>query len=180
MATPVAATGEVCPEAPGFWQVISRVADDSFLGNALNAVDAKNRVSVPAGFRDVLALRSDARSLIVAPAERADCLVGYDRSYPAKVLAQLESRFAGDYSDARDDQFRAAFGSSEAVPIDENGRIILSPNMKDIGEIDRLALFWGMADRFEIWNPLRFIERPGLDPRLVRIVCRQLDARGAA
>lgn len=156
------------------------MTDDTFLGNALNAVDAKNRVSVPAAFRDVLALRSDAKSLIIAPAERADCLVGYDRAYPAKALAQLESRFAGDFSDARDDHFRAAFGSSESVPIDDNGRIILSPNMKDIGEIDKLALFWGMADRFEIWNPHRFVERPGLDPRLVRIVHLQLKARGLA
>jgi MraZ protein len=157
-----------------------RVTDDSFLGNALNGIDAKNRVSIPAGFRDVIAVRSEARTVILAPAERADCLVGYDPGYPAKARAELEARFAGDYSDARDDRFRATFGAAEKAPIDDNGRIILSQTMKDAAEIDRVALFWGMGDFFEVWNPHRFVERPNLDPRIVRMVRRLLDARGAA
>ncbi|MBV8970835.1 MAG: hypothetical protein JO290_00930 [Sphingomonadaceae bacterium] len=154
--------------------------DESFLGNALNAIDAKGRVSVPSGFREVLATRGDGRSVILAPAERADCLVGYDPGYPAKARAELEARFAGEFSPERDDRFRATFGSAEKAPIDDNGRIILSATMKDIGEIDRLALFWGMGDYFEVWNPQRFVERPGLDPRAIRIARRLLDARGAA
>lgn len=156
------------------------MTDESFIGNALNAVDAKSRLSVPSSFRDVIAARSEARSAILAPAERADCLVGFDQGYPAKAKAELEARFAGEFSDARDDRFRATFGSAEKFPIDDNGRIILSPAMKDAGEIDRLALFWGMGDYFEIWNPHRFIERAGLDPRIVRMVRRLLDARGEA
>ena len=159
---------------------VNFVVDESFIGNALNAIDAKNRLSVPASFRDVIATRSDTRAAILAPAERADCLVGFDQGYPAKVKAELEARFAGDFSDARDDRFRATFGSAEKVPIDDNGRIILSTAMKDAGEIDRLALFWGMGDYFEIWNPHRFVERPGLDPRVVRMVRRLLDGRGEA
>lgn len=156
------------------------MTDESFIGNALNAVDAKNRVSVPSSFRDVIAARSDARSAILAPAERADCLVGFDQGYTAKAKAELEARFAGEFSDARDDRFRATFGSAEKFPIDDNGRIILSPAMKDAGEIDRLALFWGMGDYFEVWNPHRFVERVGIDPRVVRMVRRLLDARGEA
>lgn len=156
------------------------MVDESFLGNALNAIDAKQRVSVPSGFRDVIAARSEARAVVLGPAERADCLVGYDHGYPAKARAELEARFAGEYSEARDDRFRATFGSAEKFPIDDTGRIILSAAMKDAGEIDRLALFWGMGDYFEIWNPHRFVARPGLDPRIVRMVRRLLDARGEA
>ncbi len=156
------------------------MTDESFLGNALNGIDAKGRLSVPASFREVLGARSDSRALILAPAERADCLVGYDSSYPAKVRAELEARFAGDYSNARDDHFRATFGAAERVPIDENGRIIVSSAMKGVGDFDRLALFWGMGDYFEVWNPLQFVARPNLDPRAIRIVQRLLDARGTA
>ncbi len=154
--------------------------DESFLGNALNGIDAKGRVSIPSGFRDVLTARADGRSVILAPAERADCLVGYDPGYPAKVRAELEARFAGEFSAERDDRFRATFGSAEKAPIDDNGRIILSAAMKDVGEIDRLALFWGMGDYFEVWNPHRFVARPGLDPRVVRMAQRLIDARGPA
>ena len=156
------------------------MTDDFFLGNALNGIDAKNRVSIPSAFREVLAARSDARTVILAPAERADCLVGYDQSFPARARAELEARFAGDYGDGRDDRFRATFGATERAPLDDNGRIILSGAMKDIGEIDRVALFWGMGDYFEVWNPHRFLARPNLDPRLTRIVQRLLDARGTA
>lgn len=153
------------------------MTEESFLGNALNGIDAKNRVSIPASFREVLAVRSDARAVIFAPAERADCLVGYDPGYPAKVRAELEARFAGNFSPERDDRFRATFGSAEKAQIDDNGRTILSATMKDAGEIDRLALFWGMGDYFEVWNPHRFVERPNLDLRVVRMVRRLLEAR---
>lgn len=156
------------------------MTDETFLGNALNAVDAKHRLSVPSGFRDVIVARSEARVAILAPAERAACLVGYDPGYPAKVKAEIEARFAGEFSDARDDRFRATFGMAEKFPIDDAGRIILSSAMKDAAEIDRLALFWGMGDYFEVWNPHRFVERAGLDPRIVRMVRRLLDARGEA
>lgn len=156
------------------------MVDESFLGNALNVVDAKNRVSIPSSFRDVLAARSESRAVILSPAERADCLIGYDQGYPSKAKAQLEARFAGEFSEARDDRFRATFGSAEKFPIDDTGRVILSAAMKDAGEIDRLALFWGVGDYFEIWEPRRFVSRPGLDPRIVRIARRLLDARGEA
>ena len=155
------------------------VSDELFLGNALNGVDAKNRVSIPAAFRDVLGARGDGRTVIVAPAERADCLVGYDQGYPARARAELAMRFVGNYSDARDDHFRGVYGTVEKMPVDDNGRIILSTTMKDCGEIDRVALFWGIGETFEIWNPQRFIERPNLDPRAIRMVRRLLDARGA-
>lgn len=154
--------------------------DESFLGNALNGIDGKNRLSVPSSFRDVIAARSDARAIVLCPAERADCLMGFDPGYPTKVRAELEARFAGDFSETRDDRWRNTFGSVEKFTIDDNGRIVLSPAIKEAGEFDKLALFWGMGDYFEIWNPHRFVERPGLDPRVVRMVRRLLEARGEA
>ncbi len=152
--------------------------DESFIGNALNGIDGKNRLSVPSSFRDVIAARSEVRAIILAPAERADCLVGYDQGYTGRALAELEARFAGDFSEARDDRFRATFGAAEKFAVDDNGRIILSPGMKEIGELDRLALFVGMGRYFEVWNPQRYVVRPGLDPRVVRGIQRMLDARG--
>ncbi len=156
------------------------VSEQSFLGMTLNAIDAKNRVSVPAAIREVLGLRGDARSVVLAPAERADCLVGYDPGYTAKKEAELDARFAGNFTDERDDVFRMTFGGAEQVTIDDNGRIIVSASLKDVGEIDRLALFVGAGQYFEVWNPHRYLARPSLNPRLARMVQRLLDARGAA
>ncbi len=155
------------------------LSEHSFLGMTLNAVDAKNRVSIPASIRELLGHRGDARSVVLAPAERADCLVGYDPGYTAKKEAELDARFVGAFTDERDDIFRMTFGGAEQVAIDDNGRIILSAALQDVGAIDRLALFVGAGRYFEVWNPHNYVARPTLNPRLARMVQRLIDARGA-
>lgn len=148
-----------------------------FHGYALNGVDAKNRLSIPSGFRETVEQRSGSRAVLLAPAERAACLIGYDRSYSDQLAGQLANRFADDYSEARDDFARLAFGAAEPLGIDDNGRVVLTPMLKELGELDRQALFFGAGEYFEIWNPVRFLERPQLDPRLRRIVERLVEAR---
>ena len=60
-----------------------------FLGYALNAVDAKGRVSIPADFRGVIERRSQVSTVILGPHPTADCLVAYDRSYSASLHQKL-------------------------------------------------------------------------------------------
>lgn len=151
-----------------------------FHGYALNAIDAKNRLSVPAAFRDVILARSEARAVVLAISEHSPCLIGYDSRRSAKLQADLETRFAGDWTPTRDAQARLAFGASEHVGMEDTGRIILSPTLKDMGELDRHAFFLGAGDYFEIWNPRLLLEVPGLDARVARIVRRQLDDKGVA
>jgi MraZ protein len=151
-----------------------------FHGYALNAIDAKNRVSVPAGYRDVIERRSDARAVVLAPHEREPCLVGYDRRHSAKLAEQMDRRFGDDFGAPRDDFARLAFGATENLPFDDNGRIVLSPMLKELGELDKLAFFIAAGDTFELWNPRVLLEAKGGDARLARIVRRQLEARGEA
>ena len=151
-----------------------------FHGYALNAIDGKNRLSIPAAFRDVVLARSDNRSVVLAVSEHAPCLIGYDSRRAARLQADLETRFAGDYGPARDAQARLAFGASEHLGMEDTGRIILSPTLKEMGELDRHAFFLGAGDYFEVWNPRLLLEVPGLDARLGRIVQRQLADKGVA
>lgn len=148
-----------------------------FHGYAMNAVDAKNRLSVPAAYREVIEARSGAKAIVIAPHEREDCLVGYDRARSARLQEQLERRHGDDFGAARDDFARLAFGTSEVAPYDDTGRIILSPTLKELGGIDRLAFFIAAGDYFEIWDPETLLAAKGEDARLARIVRRQLEAR---
>lgn len=150
---------------------------DAFHGYALNAVDAKNRLSVPASYREVIEARSSSRDVVLAPHERERCLIGYDLARSARLSAMIERRFGDDFGPERDDFVRLAFGASEATQYDDNGRVILSTTLKELGEIDRLAFFLGGGDYFEIWNPDVLLEVKGGDMRLQRIVSRQLEAR---
>lgn len=153
---------------------------ERFLGSALNGIDAKNRVSIPSGFRETVQARAGSRAVLLAPAERAPCLIGYDRTYSDARAEQSARRFGDDSLDDQDDFNRLAFAAVEQLAIDDNGRIILSDTLKELGEFDRHALFLGAGDYFEIWNPRTYLARPKLDPRMERIVRRLLDAKGAA
>lgn len=154
------------------------MAHDQFIGYALNAVDAKGRVSVPAPFRDTIHARTAEKWLILGPHEREPCLVGYDIARPARLQAIMDRRFGDDFGSERDDFARAAFGAAERLPVDDNGRIILTPTLKELGQIDKLAAFIAGGDYFEIWDPRVYLDTKGESSPLGRIVRRQLDARG--
>jgi len=150
-----------------------------FHGYAMNAIDAKNRVSIPAPYREVIEARSNARSVVLAPHEREPCLIGYDQAYSTRLYDKLDRRFGDDFGAARDDLARMQFGATEQLGYDDNGRIVLSPMLKELGEMERLAFFIAAGDTFEIWNPAVLLELKGAEnPRLARIVSRQLEARG--
>ena len=59
---------------------------DLFNGNALSAVDAKGRLSVPAFIRSVIERRSDAKAVVIGTQEASPCLNAYDRSYAQHPL----------------------------------------------------------------------------------------------
>ncbi len=61
-----------------------------FQGSALNAVDAKGRVSVPAFLRSVIERRGDARTIVLAKHDAFACLSAYDPAYAALKHQKLE------------------------------------------------------------------------------------------
>jgi MraZ protein len=61
-----------------------------FQGSALNAVDAKGRVSIPAFLRSVIERRGDARTIVLAKHEAFPCLSAYDPGYAALKHSKLE------------------------------------------------------------------------------------------
>src|SRR5438045_9347680 len=63
-----------------------------FQGSALNAVDAKGRVSIPSFLRSVIESRGDARTITLAKHEAFPCLSAYDPAYTALKDAELERR----------------------------------------------------------------------------------------
>ena len=61
-----------------------------FQGSALNGVDAKGRVSVPAVLRTVIERRGDARTIVLAKHESFPCLSAYDPAYAAMKHSKIE------------------------------------------------------------------------------------------
>jgi MraZ protein len=171
-------TGKLC--APREWNV---ALEHLFQGSALNAVDAKGRVSVPAFLRSVIERRGDARTLVLAKHDQFACLSAYDPGYAALKHAKIERQFEKDELNPEAElayQARTlmAFGATEEVPYDSSGRIVLPPMMRRKGEIGELALFLGAGETFQIWNPKLFLADKRLPEDMKDIARFRLEERG--
>ena len=154
-----------------------------FQGSALNAVDAKGRVSVPAFLRSVIERRGDAKTIVLAKHESFPCLSAYDPAYAALKHSKLERLFEkeeGNPAAALDYQQRnlMAFAATEEVPYDSSGRIVLPPMMRKKGQIENLALYLGTGETFQIWNPRLLLKDKNIPEDLKDIVRYRLEERG--
>jgi len=152
-----------------------------FRGSALNAMDAKGRLSVPSFIRQKIERRSDEKVLVLGLHDSLPCIVGYDTNYSGELWAESErKRLAEEERDPFAHLAReiGSFGSAMDVPYDPSGRIIMPGRLKKRAEIDELAMFVGMGGTFIIWNPHKALES-GV-PQLRDLAADLLEERGVA
>lgn len=141
--------------------------DHSFAGHALNAVDAKGRVSVPAAFRatlfdrlranDVLVEDRSGGTLLIGPHPAGGKLVAYDQIGLTRLDDELRESVAELPAAKRREAFiaaqRAERGNLVSVPFDAAGRMVLPPVLRQIAGIAERAYFIGIGNFIEIWSP---------------------------
>jgi MraZ protein len=156
-----------------------------FQGSALNAVDAKGRVSIPSFLRSVVERRGDARTIVLAKHEDFPALSAYDPAYAALKHSKLERLLEKEETNpdaALEYQQRnlMAFAATEEVPYDSSGRILFPPMMRLKGQIGDLALFLGAGETFQIWNPKLLLADKRIPDDLKDIARFRLEERGAS
>ena len=154
-----------------------------FQGSALNAVDAKGRVSVPAFLRAVIEKRGAARTIVLAKHDSFPALSAYDPAFAAMRHAKLERLLEKEETgpDAELEYQRRnmmAFAATEETPYDTSGRIVLPPMMRRKGGIEDLALFLGTGETFQIWNPKLFLGDARISEDMKDIARFRLEERG--
>ena len=128
---------------------------DRFLSNAINNVDKKGRVSIPATFRTLLEKRKETQlytlqsiDMPTIDAGGTDLLIAYETR-----MAELDP-LTSEY----DDLSFYYHGDSSWMKIDRDGRIVLSDALRDhTGITDRVA-FVGRGTFFQMWEPQRFAD----------------------
>jgi MraZ protein len=114
-------------------------------------MDSKNRVAIPAKFREQIG----EEALIVM--ESFDgCLQAMTQTDWQKLA---ERKLEGlDYIEsARDREVeRMFYGSMELPPIDKQGRIQLTPEQVMAAGLNKEVVFKGVRNRFEIWDRKRW------------------------
>jgi MraZ protein len=127
-------------------------------GFALQAVDAKGRVAIPADLRAAMERNSDSRTIVVR--RNGPCLSAYDverskdefgRIHNREIAAEEAAGLDGGVVPTR--AKANAFGKVERTPFDPSGRFILPRFFKMKAGINNWAFFVGHGDTFEIWAP---------------------------
>lgn len=145
------------------------------MGSALQLVDDKNRVSIPAKFRDAVVANTPSGVftknpfVLVGQHPESPCLIAYDRGWVAERLAKGQESAEG----LSFNELRLLGGGAEEVSFDATGRAVLHNWMKEEARIDKHAFFYGSVTNFEIWDPRTLMECDTAAPVLKRI-CRSL------
>lgn len=114
-----------------------------FTGEFEHSVDSKNRIFVPAKFRDELGDTFMVARDIRGPILKIYSLEGW-QEYLAPIKAQ-ERKIA-------EKALRYLHRNAAQVSPDSQGRIVLSASLLDYAEIEKEAVVVGCSDYCEIWS----------------------------
>ena len=157
-----------------------------FTSRSVHKVDAKGRVSVPAAFRRVLEQDPVERgALALAPALHGEaCIEGLTPSY-FKDIGDAIGRMPPFSKERR--QLELLFMSKASqLAVDETGRILLPTELRAHAGIGSQALFVGLGEGFQIWDPETFRaheeaeEEIDVEAALAKIEWRPAAAGGGA
>ena len=125
---------------------------ERFLSTAVNRIDAKGRVSVPARFRAVVQKRGYQELYALKTLDRPAMDVG-----GLDLLDRFEERIAAEdpLMQLSDDLSYHIHGDSEFLKLDAEGRITLTDFIRDHTGITTDVAFVGRGSFFQIWEPDR-------------------------
>ena len=118
-----------------------------FQGATQLSLDAKGRLMVPAGHREVLLVQSEGRVVITAHPHR--CLLLYPRPH----WESIRERVMGYSSLERQTSMlqRLLVGHAKDVEIDASGRLLITPELRRFAALDKQVMLVGQGGHFEIW-----------------------------
>lgn len=158
-----------------------------YQGYALQLVDDKGRVAIPASLRATLTARipsgidpKEAAQVVIGVHERDRCLIGYDVGFAEKLYEDLEQRAraqAGEDGAPNERIIRAGM-AAETVPFDASGRFIMPGFPRRRANIRKFAFFYGRGDRFEIWDPAEVLASDSASDVMKEMVQYLLEERG--
>ena len=132
-----------------------------FRGEGLHKVDSKGRVSIPALFRRVIE-SCDPNWKEGLPPELVivygDETRKYIECYTIEAIEEVDSKIDRLPRGSLEKTALGRFFHGESIPtsIDETGRLVLSPKLRERFSIEKEAYFIAAGDTFQIWSPQIF------------------------
>lgn len=149
---------------------------DRFVSNYTLRLDAKGRVSIPAGYRAVLA-RDGHDGLYCYPALDRPAIDAGGNALLSDI-ERLVDRFP-PFSEEREQFSTALFGTSETLKIDGEGRVVLTDVLKAHAGVADAVTFVGLGHKIQIWEPGRFRAQLAEATAKVRALTKELGSQVA-
>ena len=116
------------------------------LGRIFHTADAKNRIFIPAKFREEL-----GKTFVITKNLRAACL----ELYPMSVWAEREKLIENASVELRD----LIHENTGEFEMDDMGRIVISPSAFDDFKLEKEIVFIGSQSFIKLWNVSSWNER---------------------
>lgn len=122
-----------------------------YQGASAMSMDAKGRVSIPARHRDALSIQCEGR--VTLTRHPHGCLL----LFPRPVWEMHREQIAAWPMSARAWQ-RIFLGNASDLDMDSAGRILISPELRNVAGLTRDVMLLGMGSHFEIWDAAKLEE----------------------
>lgn len=125
------------------------ITENTFTGEYIYALDTKGRVSIPAKFRTALSPENDGTFVITRGLDT--CIL----AYPMVEWQKVEQGLRGLSSASRVYRsfIRATVRYATPVQVDKQGRIQLTPSLREFAQLKKDVLIIGVVNKIEIWDP---------------------------
>lgn len=130
-----------------------RGAETLFFGSYVNKIDAKGRLATPALFRRALDL-DRMNAIYCIPSTDEPCIECGGVDYIETLMASIAA--LDPFSKERRSLERTVTARTHVVSLDKEGRINLPPALRDHAALNGEAMFAGLGNSFQIWDPAEF------------------------
>jgi len=125
---------------------------DKFQGAVQLNLDSKGRLAIPARHRDVLL--SECGGNLVLTADVDGCLLVYPQQEWQPIRDKL-LKLSALNPKIRALQ-RLLVGNAEDVLMDNAGRVLISPNLRNYAVLDKRVMLVGQGNKFELWDDAKW------------------------
>ena len=125
-----------------------------FISTVAGSLDSKGRVCIPATYRHLLSAQN-TNGVYVCPSFIDPALDAFGQ----ELLDRINTRLAGQdpfFSASFDDEATALIARTQALPIDENGRVRIPDAMIEHAGLKDRIVFVGKAQKFQVWDADRY------------------------
>lgn len=124
-----------------------------FLSTVVNRIDAKGRVSVPAGFRSAVK-DSGLQGVICFPSFSEKSIEGCSAEQLGELSDMIDQM--PPFSEKRDALAASILGNAHELTFDKEGRIKLPEKLMVHAGLSGEVMFMGLGRKFKIWNPATY------------------------